>query len=117
MTQSTPPYKRWYDHDPLLIEVLETLRSFQDELRAQSEIFLEKITEAVGPEAVELFYEAILKERMGQVGRRWYDEDPVVSKAVELLRVVPPEAQRQAARNFLSGLKAPVMPEKKRPGL
>ena len=38
-------------------------------------------------------------------GNRWYDDDPVVSKAVELLRVVPPEAQRQAAMKFLDAMK------------
>lgn len=103
--QPTRP-KRWYDHDPLLVEVLETLRSFKDELREQSQVFLDKITAEVGADAVERFYEKILQERGDKFGRRWYDQDPVVSKAVELLRVVPPEAQRKAAENFLNGLKA-----------
>ena len=103
--QETQRPKRWYDHDPMLVEVLETLRSFKDELRAQSQIFIDKITAEVGPEAVDGFYERILQERGDKFGRRWYDEDPVVSKAVELLRVVPPEAQRKAAESFLRGLK------------
>lgn len=38
----TPAYKRWYDHDPLLLEVIELLRNYQTELRAQAEIFLQK---------------------------------------------------------------------------
>ena len=38
-------------------------------------------------------------------GKRWYDQDPVISKTVELLRVVPPEVQRQAAEHFLKTLK------------
>ncbi len=104
--QDNPKYKRWYDHDPLLVEVLETLRSFQDELRAQSQVFIDKITAEVGAEAVEKFYKAILEQQKDHFGRRWYDQDPVVSKAVELLRVVPPEAQRKAAESFLNGLKS-----------
>ena len=38
-------YKRWYDYDPLLMEVIELLRNYQDELKAQAEVFLEKIEE------------------------------------------------------------------------
>ena len=37
--------------------------------------------------------------------RRWYDKDPVISKTVELLRVVPPEIQKAAAVNFIKTLK------------
>ena len=42
-----PQYKRWYEHDPVLMEVVELLRNYQDELRAQAEIFLAKIEEKV----------------------------------------------------------------------
>ena len=42
-----PAYKRWYDHDPLLLEVIELLKNYQTELRAQAEIFLHKIEEKV----------------------------------------------------------------------
>ena len=41
----SPTYKRWYDHDPLLLEVIELLRNYQPELRAQAEIFLQKLEE------------------------------------------------------------------------
>ena len=46
----SPTYKRWYDHDPLLLEVIELLRNYQTELRAQAEIFLQKIEEKVSKE-------------------------------------------------------------------
>lgn len=101
----TPKYKRWYDHDPLLIEVLEALRFFTDELHEQSQIFLDKIAAEVGPETVERFYDKVRQDLGDKFGRRWYDEDPVVSKAVELLRVAPPDVQRKAAESFLKGLK------------
>lgn len=94
-------YKRWYDHDPLLMEVMELLRNFQDDLREQAEIFLAKIESQVGKEAIDSFYEKVKHIN----GQRWYDKDPVLAKAVELLRVVPENIQRQAAQNFLNSLK------------
>ena len=37
---------------------------------------------------------------------RWYDKDPVISRTVELLRVVPQEVQKKVAQNFIDTLKA-----------
>ena len=54
-----PQYKRWYDHDPVLMEVVELLRNYQDELRAQAEIFLAKIEEKVSKETIDKFYEMV----------------------------------------------------------
>ena len=101
---------RWYDHDPVLMEVLDLLRSFQSDVRLQAQVFLEKIEAQVGKDALEEFYRI---PRPKAFGNRWYDHDPTISKAVELLRVVPPEAQRQAAMRFLEamrrqGILAPV---------
>lgn len=96
----SPTYKRWYDHDPLLLEVVELLRSYQDELKAQAELFLQKIEEKVSKEAIEKFYELVKPVN----GNRWYDEDPVISRTVELLRVVPPNVQRSCAEHFIKAL-------------
>jgi len=101
----TPRHQRWYDHDPVLIEVLDLLRSFQKDVRAQAEVFLDKIESQVGKETLESFYEV---SRPKKFGNRWYDQDPVVSRAVELLRVVPPDVQRQAALKFLDAVKKPA---------
>ena len=94
---SSKKYKRWYDHDPLLMEVLELLRNYQNELKAQAEVFLDKIEEQVSKETIDRFYEMVKPVS----GNRWYDQDPVISKTVELLRVVPPEVQKAAAENFI----------------
>ena len=51
-----PAYRRWYEHDPLLLEVVELLKNYQDELRAQAEVFLKKIEEKVSKEAIDKFY-------------------------------------------------------------
>lgn len=96
-----PQYKRWYDHDPVLMEVVELLRNYQDELKAQAEIFLAKIEEKVSKETIDKFYEMVKPIN----GNRWYDKDPVISKTVELLRVVPPEVQKAAAESFMNTLK------------
>ena len=93
-------YKRWYDHDPVLLEVINLLKDYQDELHAQAELFLKKIEEKVSKQTVDLFYEKVKPIN----GKRWYDKDPVISKTVELLRIVPPDMQKQAATNFLKTL-------------
>ena len=98
----SPTYKRWYDHDPLLLEVIDLLRNYQTELRAQAEIFLKKIEERVSKETIDKFY-AMAKPV--NANNRWYDKDPVISKTVEILRIVPPEAQRICAQNFIKTLK------------
>lgn len=96
----SPIYKRWYDHDPLLLEVVELLKNYQDELKSQAEIFLQKIEEKVSPEAIEKFYELVKPVN----GNRWYDHDPVISRTVELLRVVPPDIQKACAERFIKAL-------------
>lgn len=98
----SPTYKRWYDHDPLLLEVIELLRNYQGELHAQAEIFLHKIEEKVGKDKVEEFY---TRFKPANANSRWYDKDPIISRTVEILRIVPPEAQRICAQNFIRTLK------------
>lgn len=97
----TPIYKRWYDHDPLLLEVIELLKNYQDELKSQAEVFLKRIEEKVSQEAIDKFYELVKPVN----GNRWYDYDPVISKTVELLRVVPPDVQKACAEHFINALK------------
>ena len=78
----THTYKRWYDHDPLLMQVIDLLRAYPNELKSQAEIFLKKVEEEVSKEAVDRFYEMV---KPMILGNRWYDSDPVLSKTVELL--------------------------------
>ena len=95
-------YKRWYDHDPLLMEVLELLRYYQNDLKEQAEMFLSKIESQVNKETIDYYYEMI---KPMIKGNRWYDHDPVLSKTIELLRIVPQEIQHKAAKNFIEALK------------
>lgn len=95
-------YKRWYDHDPELLKVINILRDYQDELKEQAVVFLENLEKKVSKEAIEKYYQMV-KPING--GNRWYDKDPVISKTVELLRVVPQEVQKKVAQDFISSLK------------
>jgi hypothetical protein len=94
-------YKRWYDYDPTLLEVIELLRYYPNELHSQAVVFLEKITVQAGEDTVERFYNMV---RPKDGGHRWYDKDPVISKAIELLRVVPVNVQKEVAQNFMKAL-------------
>ena len=102
MTQQNKKYKRWYDHDPLLLEVINMLKDYRQELREQAEIFLKNVEEKVSKEAIDKFYE-LVKPING--GSRWYDDDEVISKTVELLRVVPKKTQKQVSKMFIETLK------------
>lgn len=102
VTSTLPKARRWYDQDPLLIEVLNLLREFPEEVRLQAEQFVQKIEKTAGKETIEAFYQ---QAKPAQQGKRWYDSDPAIAKAVELLRILPPEMQRSAAQGFLNALK------------
>ena len=96
-------YKRWNDYDPMLMQVVELLREYPEELKSQAEIFLKKVEERVSKDAIDRFY-SIVKPMIK--GNRWYDHDPVLSLTIELLRVVPRDIQRQAANNFIQILQS-----------
>ena len=46
----TPAYKRWYDHDPKLLEVIELLKNYPEELHSHAQLFLEKLAQKHIPE-------------------------------------------------------------------
>ncbi len=99
----TQKYKRWYDHDPLLLDVINMLKDYKDELHEQAELFLKSIEKKVSKDVIEKFYQTV-KPING--GKRWYDNDEVISKTVELLRIVPMDVQKRTAQNFIDTLKA-----------
>ena len=99
----TQEYKRWYDHDPELLKLINILKDYQEELKEQAAIFLDSIEKKVSKEAIEKYYQMV-KPING--GSRWYDKDPVISRTVELLRVVPQDVQRTVAKNFIETLKS-----------
>ena len=94
--------KRWYDRDPILKEALELLRLSTDEQKEQAKDFMLKLQEDVAADVIERIYE-IVTQYQGR-GNRWYDNDPVMIKAVEMLRQADPKTQRVAALKLLLAL-------------
>ena len=94
--------KRWYDKDPILKEALELLRLSNDEQKEQAKDFMLKLQEDVASDVIERIYEIVTKYH-GK-GNRWYDNDPVMLKAVEMLRQADPKTQRVAALKLLLAL-------------
>ena len=95
-------FRRWYDKDPILKEALELLRLQEDDTKADAADFIIKLQENVAAEVIEHVYEMV-KAYEGK-GNRWYDKDPVMLRAIELLRVAPPATQRKAALKLLLAL-------------
>lgn len=94
--------KRWYDKDPILKEALELLRLSTDEQKEQAKDFMLKLQEDVAADVIERIYE-IVTQYQGR-GNRWYDNDPVMIRAVEMLRQADPKTQRVAALKLLLAL-------------
>ena len=97
----TPAYKRWYDHDPKLLEVIELLKNYPNEHHEHPKLNLHKLAQKVSAEAIDNLYDMVKTVN----GNRWYDKDPVISKTVEILRVVPPDVQAACADRFIQALK------------
>lgn len=98
-------YRRWYDKDPILREALELLKLQSESSNADDDNtseFIIKLQQEVAKDVIDSVYNMVTK--YAGKGNRWYDNDPVMLKAVELLRVAPPETQRTAALKLLTAL-------------
>lgn len=94
--------RRWYDKDPILKEALELLQLQCDDTKSAAAKFILQLQEQVAGEVIEHVYD-IMTQYEGR-GNRWYDKDPVVMKAIELLRAAPKKTQRRAALKLLLAL-------------
>ena len=94
--------KRWYDQDPILKEALELLRLQPDETKTEAAEFMLKLQEQVAADVIDHVYD-IINTYQGK-GNRWYDNDPILIKGVELLRNAPSNVQRIAALKLLTAL-------------
>ncbi|MEI7474431.1 MAG: hypothetical protein WCK67_06585 [bacterium] len=94
--------RRWYDRDETLQEALELLNLATEEEESSESEFVLRLQEQVASEVIDKLYENI-KRYYGK-GHRWYDNDPVMIKAMELLKEAPPNVQRVAATKLLKAL-------------
>jgi len=104
-------YRRWYDKDPVLKEALELLRIQPEETKAEAADFMIKLQENVAAEVIDHVYDMV-KKYEGK-GNRWYDKDPVMLRAIELLKVAPPATQRKAALRLLLALEEKTFDDNK----
>ena len=95
-------FRRWYDNDPILKEALELLRLQTNDTKSAAADYIIKLQEQVASDVIERIYEIV--QQFAGKGNRWYDADPVMLKAVELLRLAPPETQRKAALKLLTAI-------------
>lgn len=102
MEEEQEKFQRWYDKDPILKEALELLRLSQDNEKEQARDFILKLQEDVAADVIERIYE-IVTNYEGK-GNRWYDNDPVMIRAIEILRNADPKTQRKAALKLLLAL-------------
>ena len=94
--------KRWYDKDPILKEALELLRLSAPEDQAEAKDYLLRLQEEVAADVIERIYDMVTQ--YAGKGNRWYDNDPVMLRAIELLRAADPTTQRVAALKLLESL-------------
>lgn len=97
-------YRRWYDNDPILKEALELLQLQTDEKKNVAADFIIQLQEQVAQDVIERIYE--LTQQFTAKGNRWYDNDPVMLKAIEILRAAPPKTQRVAALKLLFAMES-----------
>ena len=102
-------YKRWYDKDPILKEALELLRLSSDDEKEAAKDFILKLQEDVAKDVIEHIYDIVTKYQ-GK-GNRWYDNDPVMIRAIELLRTAEPKVQRKVALKLLLALEEKSFPK------
>ena len=102
MSEYTGNGKRWYDNDPILKEALELLKLSSDEQKEDAKDYMLRLQENVAQDVIERIYEIVTKYQ--GVGNRWYDNDPVMIRAVEMLRQADPKTQRIAALKLLLAL-------------
>ena len=95
-------YRRWYDNDPVLKEALDLLSMATSGEKDEASKFLLNLQSEVAKDVIESLYEQI--KNYQENGNRWYDNDPILLKSIELLRVAPSHVQRTAAKKLLSTL-------------
>jgi hypothetical protein len=95
-------YRRWYDNDPILKEALELLKLQTDDTKSAAADFIISMQEQAAQEVIERIYQ--LTQDFSKKGNRWYDSDPVMLKAIEMLRMSSPKTQRIAALKLLLAL-------------
>ena len=94
--------RRWYDDDPLLKEAMELLRLSPANLKGQAAEYLIQLQDQVARDVIEKVYDTA--KTYFKKGSRWYDNDPVVIRGIELLKNAPSHIQKEAAKKLIAAL-------------
>ena len=73
-----------------------------DDTKSAAADFIISMQEQAAQEVIERIYQ--LTQEFSKKGNRWYDSDPVMLKAIEMLRMSSPKTQRIAALKLLLAL-------------
>jgi hypothetical protein len=94
--------RRWYDTDPVLLEVI----NFMELAPIQAERYAQRLIQGVEKHVARDMLMQVYDNIKVEAGRqnRWYDSNRVLSVAIELLRIMPPDAQRVAAMQFIESI-------------
>jgi len=95
-------FRRWYDNDPSVSEAIELLQMSPEDSKDKATDFMLKLQDLVASDIIEKVYQTV-KKYEGK-GNRWYDSDPLMIRAIELLRAAPLDIQRSAAKKLLKAL-------------
>ena len=94
--------RRWYDDDPTLKEAMDLLSISSDDNKDVAAAFITDLQDQIASNVIEKIYETVLK--YNKTGNRWYDDDPVMMRAIELLRIAHPDIQKAAAKKLIQAL-------------
>jgi hypothetical protein len=101
---SSQQVRRWYDTDPVLLEVLNFMELAPKQAERYAQNLIAGVEKNAPAKALQDVYASF--ENPNRPKNRWYDENPTLFKAIELLKMMPPETQRLAAMQFIEATKS-----------
>jgi hypothetical protein len=103
-SENAQKVRRWYDTDPVLLEVLNFMELAPKSAEAYAQKLISGVEKATSKEALNNML--LLADTGKHPKNRWYDAYPVLSKAIELLKMMPHDAQRVAAMQFIESTRS-----------
>lgn len=92
-------HKRWYDLEPTVSLAISLLRNANDKMRLECANFIISYAKDFGvslPNDVFSNFNYVLK--------RWYDEEKLLSEALEYIRIAPNDLKREIAYKIIEFL-------------
>jgi hypothetical protein len=91
--------RRWYDTDPVLLEVINFMELAPIQAERYAQRLITGVERHVSKDMLKQVYDNIKAD--SAQSNRWYDDNRTLSLAIELLRIMPRDAQRLAALQFI----------------